>query len=116
MTDYWFEDQIFEVLGVLCSVIWNGSMDAEETTTDRWEVFELWAYRRMLRISWVDRITNDEVLRRMRKQKQVLNTIKVRKLQYWGHVMRGDRYGLLQVIKQGKIHEQRRIEKDAFPG
>jgi len=59
---------------VLCSVIWDGSMDAEKNTTDRLEAFELWAYRKMLRISWVDRITNDAVLR---KQKEVLNTIKV---------------------------------------
>jgi len=66
--DYWLEDQPFEVLRVLCSVIWDGGIDAEKNTTDRLEAFELWTYRRMLKISCVDRITNDKVLRRMRKR------------------------------------------------
>ena len=29
------------------------------------EAFETWLYRKMLRISWKDRVTNDEVYRRM---------------------------------------------------
>lgn len=50
-------------------------------------------------------ITNDEVLNRVKKQNEVLHNIKSRKLQYLGHVMRGKRYGLLQVIKQGKFKD-----------
>lgn len=72
----------------------------KKNAADRLVAFELWAYRSILRISWVDRITNNEVLGRMRKQKEVLNTIKFRKLQYLGHVIRGECYGLLQVIMQ----------------
>jgi len=46
----------------------------------------------MLRISWIQRITNDEVLQRMHKQKELLSIIKERKMQYLGHVMRGDKW------------------------
>lgn len=74
---------------------------------DRLEAFELWTYRRMLRISWVDRVTNDNVIERMGKEKEVVNTIKTRKLQYLGHVMRGNKYNLLQTIIQGKIQGRR---------
>jgi hypothetical protein len=28
------------------------------------KVFRFWCYRRMMRISWVDRVRNEEVLRR----------------------------------------------------
>lgn len=33
------------------------------------EAFEMWCYRRMLRISWQDHITNEEVLTRMEEKK-----------------------------------------------
>lgn len=77
--------------------------------SNRIEAFEMWTYRRILKISWVDRVTNDEVLRKMKKEKEVLNTIKIRKLQYLGHVMRGEKYVLLQIIIQGKIVGKRSI-------
>ncbi|MDK1801117.1 hypothetical protein LRR74_28510, partial [Klebsiella pneumoniae] len=77
--------------------------------TDKLEAFEMWTYRRILRISWVSRITNKEVLRRMGKEKEIIDTVKIRKLQYLGHVMRGERYTLLQTIIQGKIQGKRSI-------
>lgn len=70
---------------------------------NRLEAFEMWAYRRILRISWVSRITNQEVLRRMGKEKELIKTIKRRKLQYLGHVIRGVNYNILQIILEGKI-------------
>ena len=75
---------------------------------DRLEAFELWTYRRILRLSWKDKVTNDEVMRRMGKRKEILNTVKIRKLQYLGHVMRGEKYHLLQLVIQGKLQGKRR--------
>lgn len=79
----------------------------KKNMTDRMEAFELWAYRRILKISWVQKVTNDEVMRRMKKEREIINTMKIRKLQYLGHVMRGERYRFLQEIMQGKIQGQR---------
>lgn len=73
----------------------------------RLEAFEMWIYRRILRISWVERITNVEVMRRMHKEREVIPTIKRRKLLYMGHVMRGEKYQMLQIIVQGKIQGKR---------
>lgn len=73
------------------------------------EAFEMWCYRRMLRIPWVDKVSNEEVLRRMNKAKEISNTIKRRKLEYLGHVLRGDRYNILKLIIQGKIKGKRTI-------
>lgn len=68
----------------------------------------MWCYRRILKISWVDRITNDAVLRRMGKEREIINNVKKRKLEYLGHVMRNEqRYNLLQLILQGKIFGKR---------
>ena len=73
----------------------------------RIESFELWCYRRALRIPWTDRITNKEVLNRMNTSLTVLNSIKTRKLEYLNHVMRNDKYELLRLIIQGKITSNR---------
>ena len=40
----------------------------------RIHAFKIWTYRRFLKISWVDRVTNAEVLRRMDKSCEVMNT------------------------------------------
>jgi len=74
---------------------------------DKINAFEMWVYRRMLRISWRDRITNREVLSRLGSETQLLLSIKKRKLQYFGHIMRGDKYQFLQLIIQGKIEGKR---------
>ena len=45
----------------------------------------------MLRISWVDRISNVEVLRRMNTQKILLATIRKRQLNFLGHILRREK-------------------------
>ena len=80
------------------------SKDQSVATEAKLEAFEMWLYRRMLRVSWTQRVTNEEILRRMGKAKEVLATVKRRKLQYLGHIMRHEeRYQLPICILQGKI-------------
>ncbi|CAG9839537.1 unnamed protein product [Diabrotica balteata] len=72
------------------------------------KAFDMWLYRRILKIPWTDRVTNEEVLRRMNKDREVLTTIKSRKLQFFGHIIRNEsRYALLQATLQGKIFGKR---------
>jgi hypothetical protein len=76
-------------------------------TERRLQAFELWVYRKILKIHWTDRVQNEVVLRRMKKGLELLDNIKTRKLQYFGHIMRGEKYRLLQLIIQGKIKGRR---------
>ena len=78
-----------------------------DSNIKRLEAFEMWCYRRILKISWVDRVRNAEVLERLSKSTEIVCTVKSRKLQYFGHVMRGEKYRLLQNIMQGKIAGKR---------
>jgi hypothetical protein len=78
-----------------------------ETLTRKLEAFEMWVYRRILRISWTEHVTNTEVIQRIGKEKEIVNTIKQRKLEYLGHILRHDKYRLLQLIVQGKIDSKR---------
>jgi len=45
----------------------------------RLEAFEMWIWSRMEKISWRDKVTNKEVLRRVNKDRQILNCIWHRK-------------------------------------
>jgi hypothetical protein len=72
-------------------------------TMNRLEAFEMWLHRRMLKIPWTDMVTNTDVLRRARADRELLSKIKIRKVSYLGHVMRGEKYHLLQLILEGKI-------------
>jgi len=40
------------------------------------EIFEMWYWRRMEKISWTDHVTNEEVLRRVKKERKILQTTK----------------------------------------
>ena len=53
--------------------------------------------------------TNESVLRRMHKDRELLGNIKRRKLEYFGHMLRGPKYRLLQTIIQGRIEGKREI-------
>jgi len=73
------------------------------------EAFEMWIYRRIQKISWVDHISNSEVLRRMGTERALLQLAKRRKTAYFGHLMRNNKYELLQLIVQGKIEGKRGV-------
>ena len=52
------------------------------------DAFETWLYRRMLRISWKDMVTNEEVYRRMNIKQSLLVDIVRRQMSFLGHVLR----------------------------
>jgi hypothetical protein len=40
------------------------------------ESFEMWCWRRMDKINWTDRVRNEEVLHRVKQERNILHTIK----------------------------------------
>lgn len=65
----------------------------------------------MLKIPWTERITNIEVLRKMNKGIELINTIKIRKLQYIGYMMKNERRNSIhQSILQENIFGKREHE------
>jgi hypothetical protein len=61
----------------------------DEAAMEKIEAFEMCLYRKMLKVSSTEhiRVTHAEILGRSSKEKEILNTIKTRKLQYLGHIM-----------------------------
>ena len=65
----------------------------------------MWIYRRMLKISWSDKISNKEVLRSANASRQLMKTIQQRSLQFFGHLVR--RNNIHEVLIEGRINEKR---------
>jgi hypothetical protein len=65
------------------------------------ESFEMWCWRSMEKISWTDRVRNEEVLHRVKEQRNILHTVKSRKGNWIGHG--SCRNCLLKHVTKGKI-------------
>ena len=48
------------------------------TDQKRVEIFEMWCWRRMEKISWTDHVRNEEVLLRVNEQRNILQEIRKR--------------------------------------
>ena len=55
---------------------------------------------------WVDRVRNEDVLRRVNESRTLLRTIQKRKSVWMGHVIRGN--DLLTTVIEGTVEGQRR--------
>ena len=63
-------------------------------------------WRGLEKISWSDKISNDEVLARVNEKKCIITTIIQRKKNWIGHVMKGE--GLLRDVLDGKMFGKKR--------
>ena len=68
---------------------------------------ELWFYRRLLRIQWTEKRTNESVLEELSVKPELLSTINRRKLRYLGHANRNTKTNLMTTVLQGKIEAKR---------
>ena len=50
--------------------------------------FKMWAYRRLLRVSWTEKRSNESVREEVGEYKELVNQIEQQKLQVLGHIMR----------------------------
>jgi len=87
--------------------IWSIALYGAETWTLRavgqkqLESFDMWCWRRMKKISWTDHVRNEDVLLRVKEQRNILDEIRKRKANWIGHILH--RNCLLQRVIEGKI-------------
>ena len=65
----------------------------------------------ILRISWTAKKTNEWVLNNARVKRELLDTVKARKLAYYGHTMRKQGSCLEKEIMQGTVPDACRQER-----
>ena len=74
--------------------IWSIALYGAETWTFRTvdqkhlASFEMWCWRRMEKISWFDHVRKEEVLFRVKEQRNILLEIRKRKANWIGHILR----------------------------
>jgi len=74
--------------------IWSIALYDAETWTVRavdqkdLESFKMWCWRRMGKISSTDHVRNEEVLLRVKEQRNILHEIRKRKANWIGHILR----------------------------
>jgi hypothetical protein len=73
---------------------WSIAFYGAETWTDRkvdqkhLGSFEMWCWRRMEKTSWTDRVRNEEVLHRVKGERNILHTVRRRKANRIGYILR----------------------------
>ena len=75
----------------------------------RIDAFELWCWRRLLRIPWTARRSNQSILKEIGPEYSLEGLMLKLKLQYFGHLIRRTD-SLEQTLMLGKIEDRRRRE------
>jgi len=95
------------------TLIWPVALYGCETWTlrkeeiDRLEAFEMWLWRRMERVSWIDKVTNVRMLEEIDEKRSLIISIMKRKKNWVGHILRGE--GLLKLVIEGRIEGKRTV-------
>jgi hypothetical protein len=69
----------------------------------------MWCWRRMEKISWAEHVRNEDVLLRVKEQRNILHEIRKRKAKLIGHILL--RNCLLQRVIEGKIKGRDRSDR-----
>ncbi|RUS69941.1 hypothetical protein EGW08_022297 [Elysia chlorotica] len=64
---------------------------------------EMWLYRRLLRVSWKEKRTNDSILKELGVTRKLLSEIHKRRLRYTDHAIRNTKTDLMKPVLQGKF-------------
>ena len=80
---------------------------AEHQRIDAFDAFELWCWRRLLRVPWIARKSNHSILKEISPGISLEGVMLKLKLQYFGH-LRGRVDSLEKTLMLGKIEGRRR--------
>ncbi|CAH2230531.1 jg8859 [Pararge aegeria aegeria] len=83
-------------------------------TKVRIDAFEMWCWRRMLRIPWTAHRTNASILRQLKITRRLSTTCLKRTLEYFGHIARRDGDNLEKIVVTGKVEGKRPRIKSAL--
>ena len=87
--------------------VWMWELDSKKTEHQRIDAFELWCWRRLLRVPWTARRSNQSILKEISPEYLLERLMLKLKLQYFGHLMRRTD-SLEKTLMLGKIEGGRR--------
>ena len=72
---------------------------------------EMWLWRRMKGISWIDKITDISILQELDIKRELLGHVRKRKLSYFAHLCRDHGYQITKTVVEGYVEGRRRRER-----
>ena len=93
--------------GFSSSHVWMLELDCKESWAQKNWCFELWCWRRLLRVPWTARISNQSIPKEISPGCSLEGLMLKLKLQYFGHLMRGAD-SCEKTLMLGKIEGRRR--------
>ena len=78
------------------------SWSIKKAKRQRIDAFELWCWRRLLRVPWTERRSNQSILKEIRPENSLEGLVLTLKLQYFDHLMRRAN-SLEKTLMLGKI-------------
>ena len=67
--------------------VWMWKLDHKKAEHQRIDAFELWCWRRLLRVPWTTRRSNQSILKEINPEYSLVGLMLKLKLQYFGHLM-----------------------------
>ena len=96
------KDMIFPAVMYACE-----NWTIKKTEHQRIDTFELWCWRRLLRVPWTARLSNQSILKEISPEFSLEGLMLKLKLQYFGHLMRRAE-SFEKTLMLGKIEGRRR--------
>ena len=107
--DFTLPTKLYIVKSMIFPVVMYGceSWTIKKTEHRRIDAFELWCWRRLLKVPWTARRSNQSILKEIRPEYSLEGLMLKLKLQYFGHLMRRTD-SLEKTLILGKIAGRRR--------
>jgi hypothetical protein len=92
---------------IIKTLIWSVVLYGFETWTlvkadiKRLEACEMWIWSKIMKISWTEHKTNDDVLKIVQEERTMIDTIRRRQKNWIGHILRGN--SLLKTVLEGRM-------------
>src|SRR6478609_1407595 len=80
-------------------------MCMQKEETDRLKAFKMWVWRKLSKVIWSNRKTNEEILELIEEERNTIMTIWERKRNWIGYIVRGD--GLMKLLLEGRLDGKR---------
>ena len=100
--------------GFPSSYVWMWELDYKENWAPKNDAFELWCWRRLLRVRWTVRRSNQSILKEISPEYSLEGLMLKLKLQYFGHLMRRadsfEKTLMLGKVEGGRRRGQQRMK------
>lgn len=94
---------------MVSAVVRVRNLDTESGHMQQARSVRFWCYRRILEIPQIARLSNEKATEKIDCETQLLHAVRKSMLEYFGQLMKGPKYELLQTLMMGKVERKRPV-------